>query len=524
MSRFKRSLAALALVAAAGASMGQEAAFIATAAAPPPEILPETGPVEADPLLDCSAAPPRRDWEGRVWRAACPQSGTARLMMWTGMRWCELPMNSPFPPQHFAFAFDSAGRVWTGNPVASHEVLVGTPLTENPLGDISWRRYPSLQKALDAVFTPGTRFAPGPPPRGDASAYGPKCWGPHTLIEGEGGLLAYRTEERVAVRLGEKWREWSTAELLGVAESVTPPQSWEIGEDGMPAIGTAQASARLTPAMDWEKTRMEEGAAAAPTACGIRLNLDPDSGDHAVIVAADAEARGETVPFGDGVVWRRTPSGLRREGHGLSRALVPGERLQLIQDKTLLDILPSPCGMVFLVAKGPKQEHWSLVGSKDFALHAETPRTRATVEAAGDATLRLRFSGGGEARLFHTWRVDGGPWECATDAPEAVTGPLPRGMHRIEVRAVSEWVVADPETLVFEAETSLDTKLLRRWLDALAGEDPVLREKAANSLATLGAEALPELEALRAQTTGPDALWWVDAALDGARRKMNTAH
>lgn len=523
MSRINWSLAALALALAACAAAGQEAEFTVRAAAPPPETLPETGPVEADPLVDCSAAPPRRDWEGRVWRVACTESGTARLMMWTGTRWCELPMSSPFHPQHFSFAFDSAGRVWTGNPVASHEVLVGTPVTENPLGDISWRRYATLQAALDALFTPGTRFAPGPAPSGSAATGWGRWWGGNALIEGRDGLLAYRTEDRVAVRTGGAWREWSTAELLGVAESVTVPHVWKTGEDGMPVIGTLKAEARLTPGMTWEKTRVD-AAPEAPRGCGSRINLDPDTDGPTVTAANDRDSQGESIPFGGGVVWRRTPSGLRREGHGLGRTLVPGERLRLIQDKTLADILPSPCGMVFLVAKGPKQEHWSLVGSRGFALHSETPRTLAAVEPAGDATLRLHFSSTGDDRIFHTWRVDGGAWECATDASEAVTGPLPQGMRRVEIRAVSEWVAADPETLVVEAEAALDPEFMRRWLDALAGDDPVLREKAAASLAALGAEALPELEALRARTTEADPLWWVEAAIEGARRNMGTTH
>ncbi|MBW7866411.1 MAG: hypothetical protein H3C30_18590 [Candidatus Hydrogenedentes bacterium] len=502
-----------------------DADFITAPYSPLVERLPEPPTSARTPAAAVSAAPLQRDSAGYVWRAYNNGENKVDLMVWTGARWATVCPGLECGLYGFAMAFDSIGRIWVSSKNRESQAIVGEPLTDNRFGDRAWKKYFSLQDALDARLTADTVFAPGPLLPGSFQNTNRRAWGLHGLLRMQDGGLAYHEDNRVAARLGGAWKEWSLAEVLGIPGSEQRAAAWRLNGEGMPEIGTNEASARLVATaspVKWDAA----GQALMPEDecfCTETRELCPAPPDTPPLVNADLlekkiQAR---IALGDGTAWHYGAQGLFREGYGLRRLIATADKLPVVVGVYgPEDIVQSPCGMVFISALRQRTATWDFHGAMGMELHDIPPDTAAALEGNGDGTLTLRFNPPPGTRPFHTWRVDGGPWLCATDKPEATLGPLAPGTHWVEVRAVTEWVVPDPEPLVLKGDVVLAPELVGQWLDALIGGNPAARERAARSLVVLGGEMLPRLEALRERAPDNDARWWVDTVIQQINRSM----
>jgi hypothetical protein len=96
----------------------------------------------------------------------------------------------------------------------------------------------------------------------------------------------------------------------------------------------------------------------------------------------------------------------------------------------LEDFQTSPCGTVFFSSLRKRVVRWNLRAAPGLDLHPQAPETRAELTAAGTAHLNLRFTHG-EGKVYHTWRVDGGPCSARL-IPLKPGGPPAAGPHRVE--------------------------------------------------------------------------------------------
>ncbi|HRZ81193.1 MAG TPA: hypothetical protein P5069_01980, partial [Candidatus Hydrogenedentes bacterium] len=502
------------------AALRLNADFVTLPNSPPPDTLPESG--DGDPAkVDWSLTPLQRDAHGYVWALLEDEDSGPQGWMWTGGRWLHVFTIPKRLSNRYGLALDSRDQVWIawGQPQGS--VMVGEPLGANRLGEMAWKEYTSLEQALDARFDDKTTFAPEPAGSQPEHGLNRVDWGFNRVLRLPDGGLAFHDSERVAARLGGKWRAWDMKQLVAPEDNRLPQLlMWGVTASGQLELGAYKKCVRLEPGPEpaWKEAPIAESVDAVVCASREAIGGAPE-GVPELAGEPPAERVFSDIPCPGGVSWRYTRIGLLRKGYGLWRVIAPLEALPDPGGHGLEDIQTSPCGTVFFSSLGKGGSAWNLRAVPGLDLHPQAPETRAELTAAGDGTLNLRFTAGaGEGKVYHTWRVDGGPWQCATDAAETVVGPLSPGPHRVEVRALSEWVVPDPSPLVLEAEVVLSGDMVDQWLQDLAGKDITARDRAARALLALGPEILPRLEALRGTVRDGDTGWWMDTLIERLKK------
>jgi hypothetical protein len=143
-------------------------------------------------------------------------------------------------------------------------------------------------------------------------------WGFNRVLRLSGGGVAFHDNERVAVRLGGKWRVWGLKQLVDLEQNSFPQLTvWGVGASGLLELGTDKKCVRLEPEPEpaWKEVPLAESVEAVVCASMEAIG-GAARGCAALAGEPPAERVFRRIPCPDGVSWDYERSGLFRRGMG----------------------------------------------------------------------------------------------------------------------------------------------------------------------------------------------------------------
>jgi streptogramin lyase len=308
---------------------------------------------------------------------------------------------------------------------------------------------------------------------------------------------------------GERWRQWSTEEILGGRKSEL---------QGLPFFDRAGNLAVHLQDHTWEFANQKGWQMIAP-----EFGPAPDQGVRQPHFGASPPGCGvepSNSPVADrlGVFWFTSRCQLYRAiGGQCAPQFKPDEHQPFIDSRELQKALLDPEGNAFLLTSiAPDEQEYVVLKAR-----APVPKTnlRASVDSWGNVTLSFATKGQGP-RGF-TWRIDGGPWSTPTQSTEATVDYLSNGTHRVEASAIDERLQIDLTPAVATVEIHIEDATVRTLIQKLGDPDYSVREKALAALLRRPALVLPLLQSAR-EKAGPDQRWWIDAAIQQVEKSLST--
>jgi hypothetical protein len=326
------------------------------------------------------------------------------------------------------------------------------------------------------------------------------------------GRICYHPQ-RTLVRYfdGERWREWSTGEILGGKKSeLQGPVFFD--RAGNLAVYLQDHTWEFTNQKGWQITVPESSR-------GVVQEVHPPPFSPSPY---GCEVVPSHSPVADrlGVFWFTSRGQLYRAiGGQCAPQFAPEERQPFIDSRELQKALLDPEGNAFLLTSIALDEQEYVV----VKARPPVPKTKLRASVDGSANVTLHFASKGKGAAGFTWRIDGGPWSTPTKSSEATFEEVSNGKHRIEAAAIDERLQIDLAPATAEVDVHIDIEEhIRELIQRLADPDYSVREKAVAALVRRAGLALPVLQSAR-EKAAPDQRWWIDAAIQQIRDRLGTS-
>ncbi len=452
-----------------------------------------TKPVES--RLDVLALPSNvfQTADGAIWYASTKRNGRICLSRWEDGDWRPFEQRvGPFvssqedPPLAGACG-DRENRIWVALSPPYDVAYIVTPPLPGEEGNGTWRPFDHYG---DAVLSEGvTRDDFLQPWDGGETQH-------FQIARHDDGRVAFKLEDVVYYHDGAKWLTWDDDSVLKVRSYY-----------GEPVFDDAGKLHYKSSYDHWIYDGEGEWAD------------HPDNDDNALPLTP--KRRSEVPPYAprgkptskimdrEGTQWLQYGKAVYRAACGICLPVIAGDEASPFGRHTFIrDVFVAPNGDVLF--------------KSHLAVSVLAPGLLPPVETrvvcdpvTPDSVCIDPQSGVMTGAKWHTWRIDGGPWQDAFAGSYTVKG-MTEGRHIVEVTAIGPKFALDPTPARFEIEIRITGDDIDRWIADLASGDERARYDAIESLARMP-HALPALRKAL-ETSPPDARWWIEVAIQTIER------